>query len=287
MASASPSGRSATLASGSSYGVIHQKREQQGALFAELRHAAPRKLPKHAHELPFFLFLLRGHYGEQYVRENRQFGPFSAMFRPAHVPHQDEIGPSGVRLFQIELKPKWQALMADYPGCLNRAREDVQGGDLMWLGMKLFRESLVYGCSDGLSVESLLAELTGQAGRLPIEERRERPYWLKRVVNKLGDEHCDRITLDGLSAEARVHPVHLSRVFRRFMGQGIGEYVHRLRIRTACERLLEPEKTFAEISVELGFADQSHFCRVFRRITGTTPQNFRTSLATTSDPERA
>src|SRR6201986_2227129 len=102
-------GGTGTLGSGSSYGGIAQKREAHGALFAELRHAAPRRLPKHAHELPFFLVLLRGQYGEQYGRENRQFGPFAAMFRPAHVPHQDEIGPNGVRLFQIELKPKWQA----------------------------------------------------------------------------------------------------------------------------------------------------------------------------------
>ncbi|HEY2456945.1 MAG TPA: helix-turn-helix transcriptional regulator, partial [Candidatus Acidoferrum sp.] len=69
-----------------------------------------------------------------------------------------------------------------------------------------------------------------------------------------------------------------SRVFRRFVGEGIGEYVHRLRIRTACERLLSPEASMAEISMETGFADQSHFCRVFRRITGMTPHSFRTSL---------
>ena len=279
MAEGNPSGnRTATLASGSSYGVIHQKREAHGVLFAELRHVAARKLPKHAHELPFFLVLLRGYYGEQYGRENRQFRPFTAMFRPANVPHQDEIGPSGVRLFQIELKPKWQARMADYPGCLNRAREDSRGGELVWLGMKLFRESLVYDCADGLSMETLLAELTAQATPLPLEETRQMPDWLGRVVDKLRSEHCEKITLGGLSAEARVHPVHLSRVFRRFMGEGIGEYVHRLRVRTACERLLQPDESLANVSMEVGFADQSHFCRVFHKITGMTPQNFRTSL---------
>jgi AraC-like DNA-binding protein len=51
--------------------------------------------------------------------------------------------------------------------------------------------------------------------------------------------------------------------------------VHRLRIRTACERLLAVEASLSEVSFATGFADQSHFCRVFRRITGMTPQTFR------------
>ncbi|HEY2108667.1 MAG TPA: helix-turn-helix transcriptional regulator [Candidatus Acidoferrales bacterium] len=268
----------ATLAGGNYYGAIQAKRECHGAIFTELGHDTPRKLPKHSHELAFFLILLRGHYGEEYGREKRQFEPFTAMFRPAHVPHQDEIGPSGVRLFEIELRPKWQSRIANYPGSLSLAREDMRGGAMLWLGMKLFRESLRSEEPDGLSVESLLAELVAYAARLKQEESRQEPVWLRRVLDKLAIEHCEKLTLDGLSKEARVHPVHLSRVFRRFVGEGIGEYVHRLRIRTACERLLSPEASMAEISMETGFADQSHFCRVFRRITGMTPHSFRTSL---------
>jgi AraC family transcriptional regulator len=268
----------ATLAGGSSYGAAQQRREHLGAIFSELHHAAPRKLPKHVHELPFFLLLLRGHYGEQYGHETRQFAPFTAMFRPAHIPHQDEIGPNGVRLFQIELRPKWQARIADYPGNLNLAREDLRGGAMLWLGMKLFRESLAYEQPDSLSVQSLLSELLAHAARLPLEETRQAPAWLPRVLDKLRVEFCDKLTLDALSEEARVHPVHLSRVFRRFVGEGIGEYVHPLRIRTACEQLLLPEASLAEVSLAMGFADQSHFCRVFRRIAGMTPQTFRSCL---------
>jgi len=50
------------------------------------------------------------------------------------------------------------------------------------------------------------------------------PLWLKRVLDKLHAECCTRLTLDDLSATAGVHPVHLSRVFRRFQREGIGEY---------------------------------------------------------------
>ena len=88
-------------------------------------------------------------------------------------------------------------------------------------------------------------------------------------------EHCRRLTLDELAREAGVHPVHLSRIFRRSVGEGIGDHIHRLRVRTACERLLDPHASLAEVSFATGFADQSHFTRSFRRITGMTPALFR------------
>jgi len=44
---------------GSFFGAIHGKREQGGAIFADVRHSSPCKLPKHSHELAFFTLLLQ------------------------------------------------------------------------------------------------------------------------------------------------------------------------------------------------------------------------------------
>jgi AraC-like DNA-binding protein len=46
---------------------------------------------------------------------------------------------------------------------------------------------------------------------------------LRRIKSKLNAEYRERITMDELASEAAVHPVHLSRVFRKFTGVGIGE----------------------------------------------------------------
>jgi AraC-like DNA-binding protein len=69
--------------------------------------------------------------------------------------------------------------------------------------------------------------------------------WLRRLKEKLRVEFCDRITTDDLAREAGVHPVHLSRASP---AKGIGEYVHRLRILEACERMLNPGESLADIS---------------------------------------
>jgi AraC family transcriptional regulator len=269
------------LRAGAFFGAVQSRREQCGAIFTDLRHTSARKLPSHAHELPFFAVLMEGSYGERYGRQDRQFRPFTLHFRPAGVPHQDEVGPNGVRFFEIEVRPSWRNRLADCSAALDVARDDCKGGQLLWLGMKLFREVQGVAAADDLSVESLLAELMAAAARMP-RENRHRPAWLSRIVERLAVEYAERLTLDELSREAGVHPVHLSRVFRKCVGEGIGEYVHRLRVRAACEQILHPEISIAEVSLAQGFADQSHFTRAFRRVTGMTPATFRSQVAPAS-----
>ena len=274
----SPGGE-ARLQGGQFFGAVRHRLEHSGAVFSDLRHPIPRKLPMHSHELPFFGLLLRGFYGERYGRHQKQFAPMSLMFRPAGIPHQDEIAPGGLRFFHVELRPGWKARLAECSGKLDQGCEDSRGGPLFWLAMQLFRETFAVEQADSLCVESLLAELTGLAARLPLQEKKHAPAWLTRVVDKLHAECCARLTLDDLSAAAGVHPVHLSRVFRRFHREGIGEYTRRLRIRASCHCLLDPELPLAEISLLTGFADQSHFTREFRRVTGLTPHAFRSQVA--------
>ncbi|HYL86950.1 MAG TPA: AraC family transcriptional regulator [Candidatus Angelobacter sp.] len=266
------------MGAGSFFGAVQARHEQCGAIFTDLRHSTPRKLPMHSHELPFFALLLEGHYGERYGRQQTQFSPFTLMFRPAGIPHQDEIGPRGVRLYEIELRPSWQKRLAECSAFLDTPRDDVAGGALLWLSMKLFREVQASTVADELAVESLLSEIALCAARSPHRESRHAPGWLSRILEKLKTEHCRRFTLDELAREARVHPVHLSRVFRRCVGEGISEYVHRLRVRAACERMLAPETSLADVGFSTGFADQSHFTRSFRKITGMTPASFRSLL---------
>ena len=267
----------AELRAGNFYGAIRGKREQGGAIFTDLVHTSPRRLPAHSHELPFVALLLDGSYGERYRRQEKQFTPFTAMYRPAGIPHQDEIGPRGVRFFEIEILPQWQKSVAECSGKLAGGYDDAGGGQLLWLGLKLFYATRDLSC-DGMTVESLMAELMGVLAHTPGERAVHPPYWLRRVMEKIRTQYAEKLTLAELSQEAGVHPVHLSRVFRHCVGMGLGEYIHRLRLREACERMLHQEQSICEISHATGFSDQSHFTRSFYRFAGTSPGRFRAIL---------
>jgi AraC family transcriptional regulator len=69
--------------------------------------------------------------------------------------------------------------------------------------------------------------------------------------------------------------VHLAKAFRRIEGQTAGEYLQRLRVRAACDRLRNSDDSLANLAADYGFADQSHFTRTFRKIVGVTPAAFR------------
>ena len=267
----------ARLAGGNFYGSVLRKQAVGGGIFTELLHGQARKLPAHSHELPFFCLVLGGDYAEKYLHRDVQFRPFTFSFRPAGVPHQDEVGPRGARMFGIEVERGWQQSLRDCSGNLGIAY-DFEGGELLWLALKLYFETRAPLDAHDLQVESLLSELLGCVACKP-ERATAAPFWLRRIKEKLNAEFRERITMDELAREAGVHPVHVSRVFRRLTGKGIGEYVHRLRVREACERMVDAEASLADISCALGFADQSHFSRTFREITGTTPAAFRVKLA--------
>jgi AraC-like DNA-binding protein len=53
------------------------------------------------------------------------------------------------------------------------------------------------------------------------------------------------------------------------------QYIRKLRIRAACRRLVFGSKPLADVALESGFADQSHFSHEFRRHTGRTPREYR------------
>ena len=93
----------------------------------------------------------------------------------------------------------------------------------------------------------------------------------------------DRSLVD-LARELAVSPHHLSRVFRSMTGSTISRHRMRLRARTALERLAGGEDNLAELAVDLGFADQSHLCRVLHDEIGRTPSGVRRALGLRAAP---
>lgn len=68
---------------------------------------------------------------------------------------------------------------------------------------------------------------------------------------------------------------YLSTYFHSHKGEGFSEYVNQIRVEKACQLLEEREKTIADISELVGYRDHSYFCRVFKKITGKTPSQYR------------
>ena len=74
---------------------------------------------------------------------------------------------------------------------------------------------------------------------------------------------------------AGVHPSHLAHTFRARLGTSVGEYVRRLRVEWAAERLGDSDAPISAIAIQAGFSDQSHLTREMVRRLGVSPARLR------------
>ncbi len=266
------------LQAGQYFGSVVQRRKVNGVVLSELKHTQPRALPQHSHELGFFSLLLRGDYKEWYGRQTVTHQPLTLMWHPAELEHQDAVGRRGCHFFNVEVPVVWLERLREYialvanPFVLSRA-------EASWLMLRLYREFTEAEPGSELAMEGLLLELLALLARSQPELEQQKPIWLRRVETRLHDEFTGKLTMTELAAEAGVHPAHLASVFRRFHHATVGEFVQQLRIEAASEMLRQPETPLSELALQLGFADQSHFSRIFRRWTGMTPKAWRALTA--------
>lgn len=85
----------------------------------------------------------------------------------------------------------------------------------------------------------------------------------------------DRITLEVLSQHCGMSARRLSEKFKKETGVSVVEYIHRVKMEEAEVLLQDSDYTLGEIGNYLGYANQSHFIAVFRRICGMTPTQYR------------
>ena len=93
---------------------------------------------------------------------------------------------------------------------------------------------------------------------------------LTRARDFIAAHAADRIGLDEIAAIADLTPWHLTRAFRRQFGYPPHRFQVWMRIDLA-RRLLAGGMSGSDVAQQTGFADQSHFIRSFKRLTGTTP----------------
>lgn len=84
----------------------------------------------------------------------------------------------------------------------------------------------------------------------------------------------DPFTLEDLARAVGVSRFHFARLFRVSTGESPMEFLLRSRIERAKQILMTSDRRMSEIAATLGFCDQSHFSRSFRRYAGVTPRQF-------------
>jgi AraC-like DNA-binding protein len=95
--------------------------------------------------------------------------------------------------------------------------------------------------------------------------------------------HCHRFiennslrlrSLEQIASECHVNNAYLCRLFRRYDSQSPYQYLLRLKMNQAAERLQQPGALVKQVAADSGFADPFHFSRVFASVFGLSPTAF-------------
>lgn len=103
------------------------------------------------------------------------------------------------------------------------------------------------------------------------------PRAVNRAVEFLQACACDRISLEDASRASGVGLFHLIRLFQKHLGLTPYAYLTQIRIAKSRE-LLRLGEPVAQVALDVGFADQAHFTKRFKQLTGTTPALYARSM---------
>jgi AraC-like DNA-binding protein len=162
-------------------------------------------------------------------------------------------------------------------------------------GLPLFRDAVVHDSVLSRALEKFHEEVEHRGSQLAIES------WLfcalERLIGRYGangtawrrvgnERHAVRrareyldeylasdVSLSRLGAVVGSSPFHLARAFEREVGLPPHAYLETVRI-TRSRTLLDSGRPIAEVALDVGYADQSHFTRRFKRVMGIAPGQY-------------
>lgn len=235
--------------------------------------------PSHGHapfEPPqgYVVVVLEGALAKTFRSTTYDLRPASVVTMPAGERHATRFGRGGARVLILRPRSSEEHLVEPSPGTLRDLRL-VADGEAAALARRLAAELRAGDAAWQFAAEGLALELIAALSRASGERRPERhpPAWLASVDELLDTGPGEQPALGELAGRVGVHPAHLARVFRQH--RGTTTYVRRVRLDWAASQLASTDEPIAALAARAGFADQSHFTRVFKRHTGRTPGRYR------------
>lgn len=125
-------------------------------------------------------------------------------------------------------------------------------------------------------LKELLEEIIEKYTILNQSQNKDEPELIKKVENYIEQNIEEQITLEDISKAVSYDESYITRVFKKKYGLSPHAFIINRRIQKAKNKLaLSKDINLAELSNEVGFYDQSHFSKVFKKVFAVTPNEYR------------
>lgn len=99
--------------------------------------------------------------------------------------------------------------------------------------------------------------------------------YVRKALQYIALNYETDLTLTKVAEYLGVSPNYFSTLFHKTVGESFREHLCRVRIEESKRLLLSTDIPLNQISLAIGFSDQSYYCKVFKRITGLSPGEYR------------
>jgi two-component system response regulator YesN len=122
-------------------------------------------------------------------------------------------------------------------------------------------------------VMDLFSELNAMA-----RDKRKFSPLITKALGYIADNYSDNLSLEHIAGQLAVNKSHLSRTFKKETGVLLTDYVTRFRVEKAKELLAFTDLLAYEVAEEVGFADPGYFSKLFKKVTGVAPKDYKEGL---------
>ena len=120
--------------------------------------------------------------------------------------------------------------------------------------------------------------LSMKSNQIAVQVANAEPPVIAKAKQYIHDHHAEELSLGQVAAAVHTSIFYFCKLFHKVTGTTFTEFVSRTRIERAKNLLLNPNLRISEIAYEVGFQSLTHFNRVFRKIVGESPTDYRGHL---------
>jgi AraC-like DNA-binding protein len=116
------------------------------------------------------------------------------------------------------------------------------------------------------------------ADQIAIQQENSEPPPITRAKEYINERKGEDMSLNDVAKVVNMSTFHFCKMFKKATGLTFTEYLSLVRIAKAKNLLLNPNLRVSEIAYEVGFQSLTHFNRIFRKIVGESPSQYREKL---------
>jgi AraC-like DNA-binding protein len=116
------------------------------------------------------------------------------------------------------------------------------------------------------------------SNQILVEEDNTESPLIARARDFIDRNQAEDLSLEAVAKAVNTSTFYFCKMFKRATGLTFTEYLSRVRVEKAKSLLLNPHIRISEVAFEVGFQSLSQFNRVFKKITGQSPSQYRAKM---------